>query len=216
LGGVFDQRLMGELRRVKIPPDLILQQNFRKPAAIECGLPPIGQDQGYAGYAALQMPRTSSKRRHNSFPGCTLYPYPPQQSRPQPPILIEAHNHLSDEFAHLFPTNNAACTESFDQVVFGPPSIADQSSALYEDIRLRERAYSLYPPTSSSSVCSSFDRPIDLASLSDLADIDAYSSWQQQQACLKIEPQFPRGSDPMMPCMRPSSAFDPQHPQYQH
>ena len=96
LGGVFDQRLMAELRQVQIPTDLILQQNFRKPAALECAtistnsmigsnhpqptlympIPALPKNNFQASQMALvgtqALPAASrrlSKRRHNSFPG---------------------------------------------------------------------------------------------------------------------------------------------------
>jgi len=80
LGGVFDPRLMVELRKVKIPPDLVLQQNFRKPAAVECGIGSLVTNHTNRSVKAQTIPiqrqprPTGSKRRSS----CPPFPIQPQ------------------------------------------------------------------------------------------------------------------------------------------
>lgn len=110
----FNVDLMRELRRVKIPPDLLAQQSFRKPTGLTVeSAEVVNGGGGVTGKfhqtetLALKKPTMINKRR-NSFP-CAMPQKQIRSSMPQPtsfPQFVPIAPAIESSFADMFPSNN--------------------------------------------------------------------------------------------------------------
>lgn len=213
----FNGDLMRELRRVRIPADLLAQQSFRKPTGltVECAgtgfVPVMTTPQTFQ--PAPQGQAGSGKRR-NSFPGAV----PPKQLRSLSKTKVAPKPASIQQFVPIAPAIDSSFSDIF-------PSFASSSDFSSADL----------PPASSRPVQDDTDFILGLGNgevpynqhdtnQPNIYALDSYDQgcWQEwlqttnlhgpslieQDRCGKNGRKSPfEEHDPMLPIMRPPSAF---------
>ncbi len=201
----FNADLMTELRKVRIPAELMAQQSFRKPSGIVVdAVPPQQQSQT----RDVKRKGAVSKRR-SSFPGAmanrsrkdSLTEFVP--IAPADPLI---------EINDIFPMSPALQEQSIGNLemianLYNPMSLQQSQNGSRDDIFLSSLPYSNDLPSEESSNCQA-EPNYDPQNAMKWSSIFTSPEMANLKNELNIgSPIMYQNSDPVMPCVRPPSSF---------